>query len=46
MKPSIIPTGRELAHQVLVTVGVALVLWAVASAFPGLRTWWHQQDDA
>lgn len=39
MKPRILPTGTEVAHQALLTVGVTVAVLLLLSQFPAVQAW-------
>lgn len=41
----IIPTGTEVAHQALLTVGVTLAVLLLLSQAPGIKAWIKARAD-
>ena len=41
----ILPTGAEVAHQAILTIGVTVLVLVILSQAPGLSAWLKRQRD-
>lgn len=46
MAARIIPSGAEIAHQVLLTVAAGVAVFVILRTFPGLHAWINDQRDS
>ncbi|HEV6968854.1 hypothetical protein [Roseateles sp.] len=44
-RKAILPTGREVAHQALLTIAVTIVAFLIISQVPGVKAWLKQSSE-